>query len=168
MIPLIILVVAACLFLLFLLLQVRARYSHAGKWTHAPQLAPVDLDAFENLTDPEEENYLRLQLPPAEFRKAQRLRIRAARLYVAALSKNAGTMVTVGQAVRRHPEAKIAASGQQLVQRAIQLKIWCMMSSVRLSAAYLFPGRLSPSNAIASRYLTVKYMAVSLAENLAA
>jgi len=167
MIPVIILALVACSFLLFLLFQVWSRYVDYGEG-QAPQLTPVDLDAFENLTDPEEEGYLRVQLRPAEFRKAQRSRLRAAKLYVATLSKNAGTMVTVGQSVRRHPDQKIAASGQELVQRAIQLKLWCMMSSVRLNAAYIFPGLLSPSNAISSRYLAVKYMAASLAGKLAA
>ncbi|MFZ0480779.1 MAG: hypothetical protein WAL71_16685 [Terriglobales bacterium] len=168
MIPLIILALAAFLFLLFLLFQVWSRYSYPGEGTPGPQLTTIDLDAFENLTDPEEEGYLRLQLSPAAFRKAQRLRIRAAKLYVATLSRNAGMMVAVGQSVRRHPEAEIAASGQELMQRAIQLKVWCMLSSVRLNVAFLFPGLLSPSNAIASRYLTVKYMAASLSSKLAA
>lgn len=167
MIPLIILALVAFSFFLFLLLQVWSRYAHSGEG-QAAQLTPVDLDAFENLTDPEEEGYLRVQLPPAEFRKAQRLRLRAAKLYVKTLSKNAGTMITVGQSVRRHPDPKFAASGQELVQRAIQLKAWCMMASVRLNAAYLFPGLLSPSNAISGRYLAVKYIAASLAGKLAA
>ncbi|MFZ0802262.1 MAG: hypothetical protein WAN70_08850, partial [Terriglobales bacterium] len=42
----------------------------------------VDLRAFRNLTDPEEEEYLRLNLPPADFRRIQRERLRAAVEYI--------------------------------------------------------------------------------------
>ena len=38
------------------------------------QLRSVDLRAFRNLMDPEEEDYLRQHLPAAEFRRIQRER----------------------------------------------------------------------------------------------
>jgi len=163
--PLIILGLVAGVFLLFLILQVWWRYSRRNE---LEALAPVDLEAFENLTDPEEEAYLRLNLSPAEFRSVQRLRIRVAKMYVAAMSKNASTMAFVGQSARAHSDPEIAATGQNLVQQAIRLKVWCVLSATRLNAALAFPTVLSPSSAIASRYLAVKYMAASLPGKLAA
>ncbi len=88
MTPLIVLGLVASVFLLFLMLQLWRRYSQRNPLA----LTPVDLDAFENLTDPEEEAFLRHNLSPAEFRSVQRLRIRVAKMYVAAMSKNASTM----------------------------------------------------------------------------
>src|ERR1035438_2128544 len=78
MIPLILLAAAAIVFLLFLSSQVWRRYSPKGEASHAGQLIPVDLEAFENLTDPEEEQFLRVNLSPAEFRGVQRARARPA------------------------------------------------------------------------------------------
>jgi len=126
------------------------------------QLTPVDLDAFENLIDPEEEDYLRLNLLPAEFRSVQRDRIRAARTYVAVLSRNASVLVAMGQSVRHSPDPQTVSSGQELVQRAVRLKIWCVASQVRLGAALAFPTHLSPAGSITSRYLAAKHMAASL------
>ena len=168
MTPLIILASVAAVFVLFLILQVWWRYSRPDEPGVAGQLTPVDLDAFANLTDPEEEHYLRLNLSPAEFRSVQRLRIRVAKMYVAAMSKNASTMAFAGQSARYHSDPEIAASGQNLVQQAIRLKMWCVLSAARLDAALAFPAVLSPSNTIAGRYLAVKYMAASLPGKAAA
>src|ERR1035441_6156961 len=114
MIPLILLAAAAIVFLLFLSSQVWRRYSPKGEASHAGQLIPIDLEAFENLTDPEEEQFLRANLAPTEFRGVQRSRIRAARLYVTALSENAGVLVTVGQSALSHADPQIAATGQEI------------------------------------------------------
>ena len=162
MTSLIILASVAGIFLLFLILQVWWRYSRRNQGTVAVELTPVDLDALENLTDPEEEAYLRLNLSPAEFRSVQRLRIRVAKMYVAAISKNASVLAFVGQSARYHSDPEVAASGQNLVQQAIRLRVWCVLSATRLNAALVFPTDLSPSSAIASRYTAVKHIAASL------
>lgn len=168
MIPLIVLSSVAVAFFLFLILQVGWRYSRSNEGSPYGELTPVDLDAFENLTDPEEEQYLRVHLSPAAFREAQRSRVRAAKMYVTALAANAGVLVAVGQTARAHTDPEIAAAGQELVQRALRLKVWCLFALVRLDAAILFPASLSPSNAIANRYLQVKYMAANLPGKVAA
>jgi hypothetical protein len=151
---------------LFLVFQVRTRHGQGGKQMGAVRLTPVDLDAFENLTDPEEEKYLRQNLSPAEFRRVQRLRIRAAKMYVAALSENASTLMAVGQSARFRSSPEIAASGQQIHQAALRLKLWCALSLLRMNTAFVFPTLLSPLNAGAQDYLTVKYMATSLGGKL--
>ena len=43
----------------------------------ALDLVPLDVEAFRNLTDPAEDAYLRVHLPPAELRKVRRVRLRA-------------------------------------------------------------------------------------------
>jgi hypothetical protein len=161
-IPLTILTFVALAFLVFLGSQVWTHYTARGGAAQAKQLTPVDLDAFENLIDPEEEQFLKVNLMPAEFRGVQRARIRAARMYVAALSENAGVLVAVGQSARSHPNPEIAATGLEIIQRSLRLKVWCLLAMFRLSAAVVFPTILSPSSRITNQYLLVTYMAANL------
>jgi hypothetical protein len=168
MIPLIVMAVAASLFLVFLMGQMYWRHSGRIERQPARQLIPIDLDAFENLTDPEEERFLRVNLTPADFREVQRDRVRAAKLYVAALSSNAGILAAVGQSARHHADPAIAAAGLEIVQRAVKVKVWCAFALLRLNAALAFPARVSSSSRIASRYMAVKYMATNLPRNVVA
>jgi len=171
MTPVIVVVTSITVALLFFLaFEVWWRYAWRGdaRRVQTAQLVPVDLEAFENLTDPEEEQFLRTNLSPPEFRRVQRTRLRAARLYIAALSQNAGVLAAVGQSARSNSNPEIAATGQRLVQRAIQLKIWCLLSLLRLDTAFVFPALLSPSSRIANQYLLVTYMAANLSGSVAA
>ncbi|HVM92857.1 MAG TPA: hypothetical protein VMT67_08615 [Terriglobales bacterium] len=171
MIPsiLIVLVVLAFTIVFFLAAQVRLRYSRRNSLAaQARELTPVDIDAFENLTDTEEEEFLRTSLSPSEFRGVQRSRIRAAKLYVAALSQNAGILVAIGQTARLNPDTEIAAAGQELMQKAIQLRLWCLVSYMRMEAAFFFPVLVSPTNRLANQYMLVSYMAASLPGRAAA
>ena len=162
MIVLIVLASIAGIFVLFLAVQVWQRFSQPAELGQEFRLTPVDVDAFENLIDPEEEEYLKVHLPPREFRRVQRSRIRVAKKYVAVLSRNAGVLMAVGQSARNDPNPENEASGEELVQRAVRLKLWCLLSEVRLTGAFVFPTRWSPSNAIASRYLAAKHLAANL------
>jgi len=165
-----ILAVLVFMIVLFLGAQVWLRYLGRGSALalHAREMVPIDLEAFENLIDPEEEEFLRTSLLPSEFRRVQRLRVRAAKFYVAALSQNAGVLVALGQAARLNPDSEIAATGQEIMQKAIFLKVWCLISYMRMEAALFFPEILSPSNKLANQYMLVSYMAASLPGRAAA
>jgi len=172
MIPsvLIVLAVLTSVVVIFLGAQVWLRYSRRGALL-APstnELPPVDLEAFENLTDPEEEQFLRTSLAASEFRHVQRLRIRAAKLYVAVLSQNAGVIMAIGQAARLNADPEIAATGQELMQKAVRLKVWCLVSLTRMEAALFFPVLVSPANRLANQYMLLSYMAASLPGRAAA
>ena len=166
MISLIVLASLACVIVLFLILQFWSRYFRRVAKT--AQLTPLDLAAFENLIDPEEEAYLKRNLSGAEFRRVQRLRIRVAKMYVAVLSKNASTLVAVGQVARSDPNREMATSGQQIFERALRVKVWCLLMAVRLNADLVFPTLLSPSSPIANHYVAAKQMAASLPRRSAA
>jgi hypothetical protein len=153
---------------LFLAFQVLGRYSGRDEFAQAGQLTPVDLEAFENLIDPEEELYLRNNLPPGQFRGVQRTRARAARLYVAALSHNAAVLAAVGESARSHADPAVAATGEELAQRAVRLKVWCLLALLRMDAAYALPRWFSLSNRIAHQYVVVSYMAANLPGRTAA
>jgi hypothetical protein len=156
------------IFLLFLGSQVWRRHFDRGEATASRELTPVDLDAFENLTDLEEEQYLRANLSPGLFRGVQRSRIRAAKMYVLALSENAGTLMVAGQSARFHSDPEIAQAGMEIVHRAIRLKLWCLLSLLRLNAAMVFPTIVFPPTRIASQYLLVTCMVANLPRNSSA
>jgi hypothetical protein len=156
---LILLVCAACAFLLFLTLQAW-RYSKPGQV--ARQLTPIDLEAFRALTDPEEERLLQDNLSRAEFREAQRLRIRAVKAYISAFSDNASVLMAAGQAARDDSDEQVAGWAREIIQRAMRLKIWCLLTTIRLNTALVFPGLFSPSSGIAYPYGAVASLATKL------
>jgi hypothetical protein len=168
MIPLVVLSLVAVLFCIFLALQVRGYYSRVSGAEEASSLTPVDLDAFQNLTDPEEDEFLRQNLQPSDFRRVQRDRIRAAKSYVAALSENAGKLAALAQAARRDPDREAAAAGVEILQRAIRLKVWCLLSMWHLNLAMVFPAAVVPSGEVANRYLAVANMVEQLPRKAAA
>jgi hypothetical protein len=166
-ISIIALTLLALAFLLFLILQVRGRYFSPTD-PDPTGLPVVDLEAFRNLTDPEEEAFLRRHLSPKEFRRVQRIRLRAAILYVSALSKSVGALVEVGQKARLHPTPSVAASGQEILQHALRLKVGCLATQWKLNVAIICPTLLSPSGTLADRYVRVTGLAEALPIELAA
>jgi len=157
--PLILLAGAVCSFLLFLALQAW-RYLRPAPVNQ--QLTPIDLEALAALTDPEEERFLKLNLSHAEFRLAQRLRIRAIKAYVSTLSNNASVLIAAGQAARDDSNEQVTASAREIIQRAMRLKIWCLLYTLRLNAALVLPGLFSPAGAIAGPYRAVTSLATKL------
>jgi hypothetical protein len=165
MIPVIALATAAVAFLLFLSYQV---WWQSGKAGEIENLLPLDLEAFRNLTDPEEVRFLRVNLSPTEFRRIQRMRLRAAAAYITVISQNAGRLVVIGRSVSAHPDAETAAAGLDVVHRGLRLKLWCSLSLLKLNVTMICPTLLSPSSRIADRYLDLSSLTASLPRKLAA
>lgn len=118
----------------------------------AGNLQPVDLEAFRNLTDPEEQEFLRLNLTPRDFRFVQRQRLRAAAAYVACAARNASILLRLGEATRLNPNPQVVEAGQQLIDTALRLRIFAFLALARLYLGILLPAsRLSPAD-IADRY----------------
>src|ERR1700730_9415898 len=65
------------------------------------QLQSLDIEAFRNLIDYREEEFLRRMLEPAQFRMIQRERLRAAVEYVGCASRNAAILQRFGEAARQ-------------------------------------------------------------------
>jgi hypothetical protein len=116
------------------------------------QIRPVDLDAFQNLTDPEEEEFLRANLPAAEFRMIQRQRLRAAIEYVGGVSHNAALLLQLGQTARRSPDARIADTGRNLVDNALRLRLYSSLAICKLCLRIAFPGAVLQPAGIVDRY----------------
>jgi hypothetical protein len=164
-IPIVALATVAMAFFFFLSYQL---WLQAGREGAVDDLSPVDLEAFRNLTDPEEMRYLRINLSPREFRRIQRTRLRAAAMYISVISKNATLLMVIGRTVRTHSDAEIVSAGLDVINRAILLKVWCALSLMKLNATMICPTLMSPSNRIAERYVDVASLTATLPTKLAA
>jgi hypothetical protein len=118
----------------------------------AEHIRAVDVEAFRNLVDPDEEAFLRSNLVPAEFRKIQRERLRAAVEYVSCAAENAAILLRLADAGRRSSDAATAEAAQKLVDNAIRLRLYALHAIPRLYLGMVVPGvRISPVR-IAERY----------------
>ncbi len=101
---------------------------------------PVDLAAFRNLLDPEEEAFLRRQLPRRQLRAIQRRRSRAAMEYVKGTAHNAAVLLRLGEAARKSSDPAIAGAAQQLVEAAVLARLYAFLALAKLSLSLLLPG----------------------------
>lgn len=116
----------------------------------AGRTQPVDLEAFRNLTDPEEEAYLKAQLAPTDFRVVQRERFRAARGYVQRVAHNASILLRVGEAARRSSDPEVGRAADELVASALELRMHALLAVALLRVRILFPdARWSPVRLVA-------------------
>ena len=100
----------------------------------------IYIEAFRNLIDPQEETFLRTSLSAPEFRRVKRERTRAALAYVKALSQVSLQFAHFGDVARKNPDPAIAASGRQIANSAIYLRLRALDASVQLTLSAIFPG----------------------------
>jgi hypothetical protein len=103
-------------------------------------LRALDIEAFRNLTDPAEEQFLRSELPLTEFKKIKRERVQAALAYVKVLSNASLQLAQIGGAAQRSEDPAIATSGRQIADSASSLRLQTLKASANLMIAAAFPG----------------------------
>lgn len=163
MIPTLILVLIAGFALIFFLFRIRGfGVVQIESSKLADRLLTVDLEAFRNLVDPEEEQYLRERLPAAEFRYIQRQRLRAALDYIGGVSHNAGILLHFGQAARLSPDPRVAEAARQLVDDAVRLRLYALVAAAKLCARMAFPGTVLEPARIVDSYQSVSHRAALL------
>ena len=151
MVPLFLL--AALIAVVLLLWVARGQSSTVENLDELPgRTQPVDLAAFRNLIDDAEEEFLRGQLPPKEFRRLQRQRLRAALEYVKRAAQNAAILVRLGEAARRSRDPEVAQAGQELVNNALRLRLYALLAEGKLRARILLPGARLSSAPLLDRY----------------
>jgi hypothetical protein len=132
------------LFSLIRLAKVRSLSHRRGAET-AGEIRPVDIEAFRNLIDPAETKFLRSNLPPPEFRKVERQRLRAAVEYISGAAHNAKVLMRMGEAARQSPEPAVAEAGEKLVNTAIRLRVFAFQVTAKLYLRMVLPGaQLAP------------------------
>ncbi len=136
----IVLVVFAALALVFVLgvavsrsLRISAGSGAAGT------IQPIDVEAFRNLMDPAEEDYLRRRLPASEFRRVQRQRLRAMAVYVETAGRNAAVLVLMGQSALAAGDAQTVEAARRLVDNALLLRRNSALAMVKIYAALAWP-----------------------------
>lgn len=146
-------IVLALLALLFLLRLAKGQAAAVRQlYDLQNQLRPVDVEAFQNLTSPAEEEFLRSQLSPAEFRKIHRLRLRAALEYITCAAHNAAVLVRMGEAARRSSDPVIVEAGEKLVDSAVRLRLFALQARAKLYVGIIFPGTRNSAHGLAENY----------------
>jgi hypothetical protein len=150
--------------LVILLLAVRGRSTAVSDLEDlVGRTRPVDLEAFRNLIDPAEEEFLRAKLPPRDFRAVQRERLRAAVDYVQSASHNAAILLRLGEAAARSADPSVAAAGQQMIDRAIRLRLYALLSTVKLYIGVALPGARLSTGRLVESYQQLSGLASQLA-----
>ncbi len=112
---------------------------------------PVDLEAFQNLLDPAEDEFLRAMLPPAVFRRVQRERLRAAIGYVERSAANAAVLLRIGEALGKE-EPAVAAIGREIVTAALRLRMYAILVIMILHLRVWMPSVNAPVREVSTRY----------------
>ena len=136
----IILVIAAALSLVFTLGITLSRSLQVSKEAGlAGQIQPIDVEAFRNLIDPGEDDYLRRRLPASEFRWVRRQRLLAMAAYVQVAGRNAAVLVLLGQRVLHAGDAQTADAARRLVDNALLLRRNAAFALLRVYIAMAWP-----------------------------
>jgi hypothetical protein len=129
------LVVAAIISFVVIVVVVRSRL----QFSDATEIQAVDVDAFRNLADPRESQYLQSRLPAAEFRRIQRMRLRALAAYVRAIGRNAVVLIRIGQLALNSGQAGMVEAARNLVDEALLLRRNAGLAMLRIYVGLLWP-----------------------------
>ena len=157
-----IVLVAAATVALILILRLAVGQSLQVKKTSSLAIRPIDVEAFRNLANPAEDEYLRLQLPPADFRLVRRERLRAMAAYIQVAGANAAALVRIGQAALAGGDARVAPAAQQLVNDALVLRRNTTIALIRIYVALAWPYSDFAAVRLADRYEQVSGSAMLL------
>jgi hypothetical protein len=157
--------VAVALAILVLLLYLEGgRHHSVGRMQDlAGRTRPVDIDAFRNLMEPKEDDFLRACLRPREFRAIQRERTRSALDYIRNTTHNAAYLLRLGEAAARSADPRIALAGRQLVDSALRLRAYTLLTRAQLYLRMALPGTRFSYGKIADKYQHLSGLAGQLA-----
>jgi hypothetical protein len=102
-------------------------------------IRPIDVEAFRNLINPAEDDYLRRHLPPPQFRMVRRERLRAMAAYVQVVSNNAAVLVRIGETALASGDAHLAPAAGELVNDALLLRRNTTVALARIYLALAWP-----------------------------
>jgi hypothetical protein len=136
----IVLVIAATAALgVILRLAVTHGLRRRGSSNRSPAIRPIDVDAFRNLINPAEDDYLRRRLPPPAFRRVRRARLRAMAVYVQVAGQNAAVLLHVAEAALASSDPQIAEASALMVRDALLLRRNSTVALARIYIALAWP-----------------------------
>jgi hypothetical protein len=118
----------------------------------ARALRPIDIEAFRNLINPAEDEYLRRRLPAREFRSVRRKRLRAMASYVQVVANNAAVLVRIGEAALASGDGRITEAATQLVNEALLLRRNTAVALARIYLALAWPNSGFAAVRVVDRY----------------
>jgi len=116
------------------------------------QIQPLDVEAFRNLIDTHEDEYLRERLPGRDFRAVRRARLRATAAYIRSAGANAAVLAHLGQAALSAKDAATAEAARQLVDSALLLRRNAAFALVRIYVALAWPNAAPAATGILRGY----------------
>jgi hypothetical protein len=154
MILAIVIVIAATLSLIAIL---TVAVSHRGlQASGAPGVAgriqPIDIEAFRNLTNSADDEFLRASLPPVQFRIVRRARLRATAAYVSQAGRNAALLMPIGQQALASADTATQQAARELINDALLLRRNATFAQVRIYTAMAWPTSKLGTAGIADRY----------------
>jgi len=136
----IILVIAAALALVVILRVTLSRSLQiSGDASLAGQIQPIDIEAFRNLVDPDENAFLRRRLSAEAFRAVQRERLYAMAAYVRTVGRNADVLIRISQSALNSSDPRTVDAARQLVDQALLLRRNVIFALARIYAALAWP-----------------------------
>jgi hypothetical protein len=115
-------------------------------------IRPIDIEAFRNLINPAEDDYLRQRLPSPQFRVVRRERLRAMAAYVQGVANNAAVLVRIGQAALASGDPRVLTAAQQVVNDALLLRRNTTVSLARIYLALAWPNSGFAAVRVVDRY----------------
>jgi hypothetical protein len=113
------------------------------------QIRGIDVEAFRNLIDPADDEYLKTRLAPAQFRHVRRARLRATSAYVREAGRNAGLLVRMGHDALASGDSRTREAAQELIDSALLLKRNAAVAQLRIYIALAWPhSGLAPAGII--------------------
>lgn len=95
-------------------------------------LRPLDFEAFLNLVDPAEEEFLRREVSPADFAEIRKERMRAVLEYMAAARHNAAVLLRLGEAAQRSQDEALVRAGEQMVAGALTFRTNAVLLTLKI------------------------------------
>lgn len=144
--------------ILYLAMGLRPKGGNLDELT--AQLRPIDVNAFRNLIDEREKEYLRAHLPTREFRGVHRERMMAAVEYVWCATKNTSILMSLGEAAKQSSDPTMVAAADKLLENALRLRLYAIQSLPRLYLSMIFPHASAAPQIIAETYETMTRQAI--------
>ena len=161
-IPAIVAVLGILILGLVLYLWVNTRRKGGDLDELAAQLRPIDVDAFRNLIDEREEQFLRDSLGWYEFRSIHRERVLAAVDYIRGASQNAGILIRLAEAATSDPDPTIVTAAESLLENATRVRLYAFQVVPQLYMSILVPGIRHVPQSLAERYDAMTRQGVTL------
>lgn len=105
----------------------------------AATIRPIDLEAFRNLIDPAENDYLRRRLPTALFLRVRWQRLRATAAYLQLTKSNAVVLMRTAEAALASADPRLASAARELRNDAALLQRNASFALLRIYVAMAFP-----------------------------